>query len=413
MRKSSQQLLGVPNRSGHFYLQIYQRMRGLILIGAWRAGTRLPSSRTLARDLGVSRNTALLALEKLVADGWIEGRRGSGVYVSDEVPPVRPSARLASSKATGPVRSPRPIPFEIAHAATDVFPIGAWSKIQNRVWTESADEALHEGADSGSENLRREIAAYLMAVRGLACSPDQVLIMSSTQAAIDLTLRVLAREGDEIWVEDPGYPHSREAFQAHGLVQRAVPVDEEGLKVSTGREIAPNAAFAYLTPACQFPTCTLLSQDRRIELLDWASAHTAYVIEDDWDFNAVFDGRYPVEPLAAHDSERVLFIHAFNRFLFPALRVAALIVPLHLADRFAEARRAIDGFPNVPNQIALAEFLNQGLMSAHLRKCREVYGQRRAEMHEAVKTHLSPWITEIRPLGGLHAIVTLNRSPRF
>jgi len=401
MRNSSQPLLSVLQGSGPLYLQIYHRIRALVLSGAWPPGTQLPSSRALARDLGISRNTAILAIDKLMSDGWIISRTGSGIYVSSEAPPSRPP--LPSG---GAARAPSsvPVPFEIAHAATDVFPVAAWSKIQSKVWTNAAAEALHEGSGAGWAPLRNAIASYLHAVRGIACSPDQILVVSSSQSALDLCIRALARQGDEIWVEDPGYPYAREAFQAHGLEQVTVPVDGEGIDVARGIGIAGDARLAYVTPACQFPTCSILSAARRKLILDWAARTGNFIIEDDWDFNAILDTSQPADPLAASGSEQVLHIHSFNRLLFPALRIAALVVPAPLVDRFLSARRTIDGFPNVPNQIALTEFMDQGLLSSHLRRCRMAFEERRAALHAAAREHLSRWmrIDETRP--GLHAL---------
>lgn len=397
MRSSPQQLLSIPNGAGPLYLQVYHRIRTLILTGAWPPGTRLPSSRALARDLGMSRNTGLLAVEMLMADGWIVSRAGSGIFVSSEAPP----ARHFSSPAQGDEaeRGDAAVPFDIAQGATDIFPVKEWAKIHARVWTRASKDALHEGAGAGWEPLRRSVAGYLHAVRGLACSPEQVLIMSSAQAAVDLTIRVLASPGDSIWVEDPGYLFVREAFRAHGLRQVLVPVDDDGIIVSEGIASEPRARLAYVTPASQLPTCAILANDRRSELLDWARRTGSYVIEDDWDFNAVFDGRQPPEPVAASCPEQVVFIHSFNRLLFPALRIAVLVAPVGLADKFIDARRAIDGFPNMANQIALAEFIDRGLLSAHLRKSKVTYARRRAALHSGVRQHLSRWlhIDEERP----------------
>ena len=345
----------------------------------------------------MSRNTALLAVEMLMADGWIVSRAGSGIFVSSEAPPARQFSSPVHVDEARP--SDAAVPFDIAQGATDIFPVNEWAKIHARVWTRASKEALHEGAGAGWEPLRRTVANYLHAVRGLACSSEQVLIMPSTQAAIDLTIRVLAKAGDSIWVEDPGYLFVREAFRAHRLRQVLVPVDDDGFIVSEAIASEPCARLAYLTPASQLPTCAILANDRRSELLDWARRTGGYVIEDDWDFNSVFNGEHPPEPLAAWCPEQVVFIHSFNRLLFPALRAAVLVVPPGMADKFIDARRAIDGFPNMANQIALAEFIERGLLSAHLRKSKVTYAQRRSALHSGVRRHLSRWlrIDEERP----------------
>jgi GntR family transcriptional regulator/MocR family aminotransferase len=189
------------------------------------------------------------------------------------------------------------------------------------------------------------------------------------------------------------------------LVQHSLPVDEEGINVEAGRASAPNAKFAYVTAACQFPCCVPLSEQRRQSLLAWALERKSYIIEDDWDFNATFNGQLPRPPLAARNAEQVIFIHSLNRLLFPALRIAALVVPHHLVERFVDARRAIDGFPNVPNQMALAEFMNQGFMSAHLRRCRIAYERRRLCLHRLVEEQLGDWFKAETDRDGLQTIV--------
>lgn len=402
MRSSPQQLLSMPTGGGTLYLQIYHRMRNLILTGGWPAGTRLPSSRALAHDLKISRNTALLALEKLLADGWIQSRAGSGMYVSFSGPVARPALRLlaANDSHTCPVR----VPFDVAYGAIDLFPVGEWAKIQSRVWKRSNEEALLEGSGAGWLPLRQAIAGYLYAVRGLACSPDQILIMSSGGAAVDLAIRVLARAGDRAWIENPGPRFAREAFHASRVEPVDIPIDGEGINISLARRRAADARFAYVSPACQFPTCSVLSDDRRAELLEWAARRQAYIIEDDRDFNAVFDDQNPVEPLAALSPDNIVHIHSFNRLLFPALRMAAMVVPAPLAERFIQSRQAIDGFPNMANQIALTEFIEKGLLSAHLRQCRLAYQRRREALHLGIRGHLSKWLQVDESRRGLNVV---------
>lgn len=403
MRSSPQHLLSLPNGRGPLYQQIYQRIRTLILTGAWPTGTRLPSSRSLARDLGVSRTTALLALDQLAADGWITSRRGSGVYVSTDVPPARVAAVIDEGDAQVE-DSRKPVPFEIAEPAVDLFPVGKWARIQSGVWSRNPEHALHEGSEAGWLPLRQAIASYLHAVRSLACSPDQIMIVSSTQAALDLCARVMARPAEAVWVEDPGYPGAREAFLLNGLRPVPVPVDHDGLQVAAAISLEPRARLAYVTPACQFPTCVPLSRERSAQLLDWAAGSDGFVLEDDWDYNTRFSDPFPAEPLAVLCPERVIHIHSFNRLLFPALRIAAVVVPRGLIGEFRDARRAIDRFPNVGNQIALAEFIEHGHLAAHLRVLRDAYLQRRTALFTSLEERTGGLIRPDSTRLGLHAI---------
>ena len=406
MRASSQQLLAVTRTEGPLYVQIYQRIRALILTGVWPSGTHLPSSRVLARDLGVSRNTAILALEKLVADGWVVSRAGSGMFVSTEAPPGRPHREASVDAAAS--RSFVPVPFEISEAATDQFDVATWSKIQRSVWKTSPEDALHEGAVAGWPPLRSAISSYLSAARGLDCSPEQVFILSGTQPALDLCARVLSRPSDQIWIEDPGYPYARAAFNLHGLVQVPVSVDDDGIIVEEGQRRCPRARLAYVTPACQFPTCVALSQERRAALMNWAEKNQGYILEDDWDSSAVFDGARAPEPIAVSLPQRTLFIHSFNRILFPALRIAALVVPESLVGSFTDGLFATARFQNVANQITLAHFIDRGFLSAHVRRTRLVAGSRRAVLEDGLRKHLWRWLYTRDSQRGFHSLAWIR-----
>ena len=404
MRRSPQPLVSLPEGPGPIYLRLYHKIRSLILDGSWPAGTRLPSSRRLAEDLSIARNTANLAIDQLMADGWIVARPGSGIYVSDEAPPVRPPALSAIAGQALDFDEGGPIPFQIIPGAIDLFPVETWARLQSQVWSKASLSALHEGSGAGWYGLRCAIAAHLHAVRGLVCAPEQVLVVSGSQAAIDLGLRALAQPGDQMWTEDPGYPYARQAIRAAGLVEACIPVDSEGIMVSQGVVRAPRARLAYVTPACQFPTGALMSERRRLELIDWADGGHGYVIEDDWDYNACFELAHPPEPLAARSPERVLFIHSFNRVMFPGLRIAALVVPPSLVPVLVEARQAIDGFTNVANQIALTEFIQRGHLASHLRASRIAHGERRSALHDALSRHLGDLVRFDPAQAGLHVV---------
>jgi GntR family transcriptional regulator/MocR family aminotransferase len=408
MRRSAQQLISLPGGPGHIYLKIYHKLRALILDGSWPAGTRLPSSRRLAKDLGVSRNTAILAIDQLMADGWINTRAGSGVFVSAEAPAAsRPNVSpLIPQYLDHSVSEPQP--FQITPAALDIFPIDRWARIQSRIWRTASTGALNEGSGAGWYPLRCAVAAHLYAVRGLPCTPEQVVIVPSSQAAVDILLRVMAAPGDGVWMEEPGYPLVRQALRAHGLVEHSIEVDSSGMRVEDGVERAPHAKLAYVMPACQFPTCSVMSTDRRRRLLAWARSSGGYVIEDDWDFNAGFQTGHPPEPLAAADREHVLYVHSFNRLLFPALGIAALVVPEPLVARIVEHRRTIDAFTNVANQIALAEFIQSGLLAAHLRACRAAYAERRDALQRAILAHMPPSVSFDPDQAGLHLVGYLD-----
>ena len=405
MRRSPQQLVSLPSGPGHLHLKLYHRIRSLILSGAWSPGTRLPSSRRLAKDLGVSRSTAILALDQLIADGWISTRLRSGTYVSYEAPPARPAPDVPPHVAQ---QEAGPELFAISPGGIDLFPSHQWSRIQARVWREHPTEALLEGSGAGWYPLRRAVAGHLHAVRGLRCSPEQVVIVSGTQEAMNLAVRLLGAPGESAWVEDPGYPLARQAVRAAGLSEVGIPVDAEGIRVRDGRAMAPGARLAFVTPACQFPTGAVMSQARRRELLAWAEKRGGFIVEDDWDFNSYFQAPHPPDPIAATDGERTIFIHSFSRLMFNGLRIAALVAPEPLVPSIIELREVIAGLTNMPSQIALADFIHKGLLSAHLRACRLAYAERRAAMHRALLDYM-PDLVSIDPAqAGLHALVHLD-----
>ena len=400
MRRNSELLFTLGDEKGPVYRRLYRRMRGLILDGSWPAGARLPSSRALAEELGISRNTALHAIDLLIADGWVRARHGSAVYVAS-----RASAPHVARESGRPAPSP-PIPFEMGRHTAEFFPRERWSALQARLWNE-ADPAMLYGADAGGwPALRQAIAGFAAGARGMAADSDRVIVLSSTQAAIDLVTRVLGQAGDRIWVEDPGYPLAHQLLRANGLAPVPVPVDAEGLRVAEGIAAAPDARFAYVTPACQFPTGRSMSEARRRELLDWARERQAWVIEDDWEWHARFDGEAAPPALQSiPGGERVIYVQTFNRTIYPALRLAFLIAPQAIAESLRAAYERTDGGPNVPLQATLARFLDSGLYAAHLRATRAAYAERRVALFAALAD--LPRGFTLRPdRAGLHAVVS-------
>ncbi len=381
MRRTSKLLFSLGDGDGPLNRQLYRRMRGLILDGSWPVGTRLPSSRVLAAELGVSRNTAMHALDLLMADGWVESRPGSALYVSLAAPP--PVARVSEASARPPPR--RPLPFEIGRQTAEFFPVDHWNRLQRGLIDEAGPELLYGTDGPGLPRLCRAIAAYLGESRALAVEPDQVVVVPSTQAAIDLVTRTVGQPGDRVWVEDPGYQIAHGVFEVNGLIPVRLPVDADGLSVADGTASAPDARIAYATPTCQFPLGVTMSGARRRALLDWATAGERWVIEDDWDWHARFDGQHGPPPLrASPGGDRVIYVQSFSRTMFPGLRIAFLVAPPALLPRLSALYELIDGRPNVMVQAILARFLEDGLYAAHLRVTRAAYAERRAALAAAL-----------------------------
>ena len=408
------------------YRQLYERMRAEILAGRLPARTRLPSTRTLASELGVSRSTVVTAFEHLLAEGYLEGRVGSGTYVArslpDELLGVRvqrahepksaPSGlglsrrgRLLAETSTTITRDMgTPRAFRPGVPALDEFPHGVWRRISGRVWRRPLGAMLGYGDPAGYGPLRQEISAHLRAARAVRCEPEQVIVVSGSQQALDLASRVLLDPGDAVWVEDPGYMGARGALSGSGARLVPVPVDEEGLVVKAGIEREPGARLVCITPSHQYPLGVTMSLARRLELLRWAGRSGAWVIEDDYDSEYRYTGR-PLEALQGLDTEgRVVYVGTFSKVLFPALRLGYLVVPPDLVDAFVAARELTDRHPPIVEQAVLAEFIAGGHFVRHLRRMRSLYAARQAALVEEISRELRGLLDAGRAGSGMHLV---------
>lgn len=401
-----------PRFDSPLYQQVYANLRAAILSGELKGGTKLPSTRALAEELNVSRNTILNAYRQLMAEGYIESAQGSGTYVARilpehlltaEVPeastnadapePLTPrfseltrlqlAAPQMSRMSASPVEvSPRPFRFGIP--ALKDFPYKLWTRLIIRQARRLPASALTYQPAAGYLPLRQAIAAHAIASRGVHCTPEQIIIVSGAQGGLDLAARLLVNAGDPVWMEDPGYLKARNAFLGSGAKIIPVPVDHEGLVVEEGIDRAQQARLAYLTPSHQFPLGVTLSLRRRMALLDWARRANAYLIEDDYDSEYHYTQR-PLPALQGLDNAgRVIYIGTFSKILFPALRLGYLILPPNLVDAFQTVRSLVDTHPPVLEQAVLADFLSGGHFGRHLRKMRRLYAERRTALLEAV-----------------------------
>jgi GntR family transcriptional regulator/MocR family aminotransferase len=405
--------------------QLYDRLRSGILAGQLSAGARLPSTRTLAAELGVSRTTVVTAFENLLAEGYLEGRVGSGTYVAGSLPeevlgirarPAGPppplSGRglsrrgnlLAATRTTAVEDTGSPRAFRPGVPALDEFPFGVWRRISGSVWRRPSGELLGYGDPAGYWPLRREISAHLATARAVRCDPEQVIVVSGSQQALDLASRVLLDPGDAVWVEDPGYMGARGALAGSGARLVPVPVDDEGLVVAAGIQREPGARLACVTPSHQYPLGVTMSLTRRLELLGWARRSGAWVIEDDYDSEYRYTGR-PLEALQGLDAEgRVVYVGTFSKVLFPALRLGYLVVPPDLIDAFTAARELVDRHPPTVEQAVLAEFIAAGHFSRHLRRMRALYAARQEALFEEISQHLSGFLDASPAESGMHLV---------
>jgi GntR family transcriptional regulator/MocR family aminotransferase len=404
---------------------LYDEIRMAIVAGRLRPGTRLPSSRSIARKQNVARGTVVAAFEQLAAEGYIECVVGSGTFVKPALPeamleakPLRAASQVDPSKAGLSSRGRRlaeqPFPkltanrsaptFRLDLPALDVFPIKTWSRIAARCLRRARSELLSHNHPLGFGPLRAAIASHVGLTRGIKCSADEVVITSGTQQSLDLIARLLLDSGDRVWVEDPGYAAVTALLRAVGADVVGVPVDAEGIQWSTGRKRHRSARMAYVTPGCQFPLGVTMSLPRRRALLDWAHRENAWIFEDDYDGAFRFSGR-PLAALRSLDSGgHVIYSNTFNKVLFPSLRLAFLVVPPRLVDAVEAAKSVLERFPPVLDQAVLCDFITEGHMGQHMRRMRDLYASRLDCLVRSVRTGLTG-LLEMSPLrGGLQVV---------
>ena len=416
------------------YMRLYLRIREGVLQGAIAPGTRLPSARVLARELGVSRNTVEAALRQLQAEGFVVRRVGSGTRVAEDLPArlLKPGAERASrargagesrrraSRPPGALSArgrwveaagdetvlPPGLTFAPCLPGVEGMPWEVWDRIARRHVRRSARSRLSP-APAGLRALREAIAGYVHMSRGVRCTPDQVVVVESTQQAIDLVARMLLDPGDAVWMEDPGYVSARRAFVAAGARPVPVPVDEDGVDVARGAAVAPDARLAYVTLSHQYPMGVTLSLARRLELLEWAADAGAWILEDDYDSELRYDGRPLASVQGLDASGRVLYAGTFNKVLFPGLRIAYLIVPEELVAAFVRAKEISSGATPLLLQGVLAEFIGEGHFSVYLRRVRDVLAQRRDRFLELAREVLPDSVRPGPAEAGMHAVLHL------
>ena len=384
---------------------LYAAMRDRILAGHLRPGARLPATRDLAGQHALSRGTVIRAFEELKSEGYIEGSIGSGTFVTRvlpeellhagrktgarEHPPAKRARRIAAygrraREFPNFVRRPNRA-FRANVPALDLFPIDLWAQVAARRLRRVSLNDLLVCEAMGFEPLRRAVADYLAASRGVNCTAEQIAIVSGVQEALDLTARLLIDPGDRVCVEDPGYPGADLAFEAVGGVVVPVGLDHEGIKLDEKR--LAGARLVYITPGHQFPLGITMSLPRRLQLLAWAKRTGATIFEDDYDSEYRYSGR-PLSALQGLDSGGVvLFAGSFSKVLFPSLRLGYLVVPPDLVDRFAAAISITTRHAPLLEQAILCDFITGGHFGRHVRRMRQMYAERRGAMLEGAEKY--------------------------
>jgi len=401
--------------------QLYRQLRTAILDGRLVPGERLPSTRDLALQIGVSRKTTLDVFERLIAEGYLQPRAGSGTFVAEateglraRAPVASPAAQLASP--TPPVRTfdtpwnnmpgvlPQPRPnlvYDFVGGVTEkrLFPFDVWRRCVAHALRQQARGRGGYHDPAGDQALRLAISRYLAFSRAVVCAWADIVVTQGAQQAIDLIARVLVRPGDTVAIEDPGYPPARIALQALGANVVPVPVDAEGLVVDA---LPKHAKLVYVTPSHQFPLGMPMSLARRAQLLDWAQRHDALIIEDDYDSEFRFDGR-PMESLKSLDAAGcVAYVGTFSKTIFPELRIGYVVPPASLVTPLRHAKQVADWHSESLMQAALAKFMLDGDFAKYLRRMHKEYAARRNALLRHLRGPLAQWLAPVPSAAGIH-----------
>ena len=422
---------------GALYDRIYRALRGQILKGRISAGARVPATRDLATELGVSRNVAIMAYRQLLDEGYLTARKGAGTFVARELPrhlttvaarqkpaartpaPIRLStyARRVREVSQGrqftwaPRRDALAYDFRYGPPSFTDFPHATWCRIVARCARRTSVRDLDYGPPEGLPALRETIADYAGRARAIACTAEQVLVVNGSQQALDLAARVLVDPGDVVLMEEPHYRGARTVMTAAGAKIETVAVDDHGLRTAELAARRTSSRLAIVTPSHQFPTGAVMPLGRRLELLAWARKANASIFEDDYDSEYRYSGR-PLEALAAlDDSGRVIYAATFSKVMFPSLRLGYMIIPQPLIEPLRSTKALMDtGGPTLA-QAALVEFIREGHFERHLHRMRTRNARRRAAMLDAIHGHLSGRAQISGVNAGLHLLLWLRGLP--
>ncbi|MCB1096638.1 MAG: PLP-dependent aminotransferase family protein [Verrucomicrobiae bacterium] len=414
--------------------QLYEGIRRAILESKLERGSALPATRSLAKQLNISRMTVVNAYDQLLAEGYLTAHAGSGTFVNCNLPDdvkmarfsfgsaeegaamapisagdsVQPklSARgrrvAATDEGMRPTYKDQPALFSLGIPALDEFPLDVWTKIcRDRGRAISIFGLTYQQA-SGWMPLRQAICEFTKLFRGIKCHPEQVFVTAGIQQAIDLTSRLLLDTGDTVLFEDPGYWRAREALKANGAALLPLPVDANGASIRSCGPPAESAKLIYITPSHQFPLGVTMSIERRIELLDWARRHDTAVIEDDYD--SVYSySQPPIPSLQGLDSsQRTFYMGSLSKLLFPALGMGYLIVPSSLVGAFESAFKIVGRSPSLFMQQVVHDFIAHGHLERHMRRMRKIHEQRHSALIEAIDRFLPDKLQLVGAPAGLH-----------
>lgn len=410
--------------------QLYNELRQAILSGRLQCSQRVPSSRTLAKALAISRTTVLLSYERLLNEGYLKTVPASGTFVACQLPDellqsaipqpvssISQSSIQLSTYAAGLAALELPAPPDpktvinftyCGKPALGEFPIQLWRRLFSRACYSNLTLLDYPSDPLGYQPLREAIAHYLTQSRAVRCNPDQVIIVNGSQQALDLLARLLLDRGDRVVMEDPGYVEARYIFQAQGAEVVPVPVDQSGMVVEAFATSTTSVKLVYITPSHQCPTGVVLSLPRRLSLLAWAQQSGAMILEDDYDSEFRYDER-PIpalQGLAVGNS--VIYIGTFSKVLFPSLRIGYIVAPPQLASVIARAKWLGDRQSPLLEQQTLTDFINEGHLEGHIRRMRILYGKRRQIFTQAITQQLGSQATVMGDNAGMNLMIQFH-----
>ena len=410
------------------FQQLDRALRKLILNGSVGAGQRLPSTRQLAGDIGVSRITVKNVYEQLAAEGYVYSRSGSGTFVADDLTSEKyrqirtprihhrtPNLalsdqcnRIAQSKAS--TRQGKTKPFRPGVPGMDVFPRKIWSRYWAEAIADSSDSDFGYGPIEGNARLKAAIAAHLRDARGVTCDPEQVVLTAGAQQAFVLIACTLLNKGDVVWYENPGHIAGRDAMHMMGAEIFPVRIDNEGLDIEHARQTHPRAAMIFTTPSHQQPLGTTMSLVRRLTLLAYAQENKTWVIEDDYDSEFRFRGQ-PLPALQALDHQgSVLYVGTFSKSLYPAIRLGYVVVPHDLVSAFSEGQGLLGQGASALTQAVVARFIEEGRFAEHIRKMRKTYKERRDILMQELLSQCQGVLEPEPTDAGMHLIGWTNEG---
>jgi GntR family transcriptional regulator / MocR family aminotransferase len=419
------------------YQQLYRQIREELESGSFdSSASRVPSSRVLAATLGISRLTVNQAFAKLLAEGYLQARKRSGIFVADHLPATflkaaKPATTPRSENSPRVARrvsrmtdlrsrreldvgigGPPAVTFVSGLPAVDGFPIAAWERLREQVLAKKGSHLLRYASSRGEIELRKAIAAYLCDFRGANCHPDQIVVVGGTQQAMLACALALINEGEVAWIEDPGFHQARNVFAFVGAKMVPRPIDREGLVI--GKCSPQNSPkLIFVTPSHQFPLGVTMSLKRRKALIEFADSRDSYILEDDYNSEFRFDGP-PLPCLQGLDhSGRVIYVGTMSKILYPSLRLGFLVAPPQLVDTLVKVRAVMDQHSPAIDQATLARFITEGFFLSHVKRMRELYARRRVFFVEQFQKWLGDYFDlEVTP-AGLHCVAWLRRKEDF